>query len=91
MKLITAEECVAKLKDLFNEYSEYFGLGDDEATCLQCYYEDEFRSIMCEHEGHNLGPDHCGLPEHDLCYSCNRAASDLGYERDPTGGYREKP
>jgi len=59
-----------ELIELFDKHREYFGLSD----CLeeQCEFEDKFNALVCELRGHDIGPDHCGIPEHDLCYRCQR-------------------
>lgn len=78
-----------KMIRLFQEYRGSLGLADDRERSRQCEFEDKFAELICEAKGHDLGPDMYNKPEHDLCYVCDQLASDLGFERDGQGGYRE--
>jgi hypothetical protein len=73
---------------LFDSYREY--IGDEEETKWQLEFKDKFNAWICRNRGHEIGPDHCLKPEHDLCYRCNRLVSDLkqepGYKVYKTGG-----
>lgn len=65
---------------LFDGYSEWLGLGDYESLGQQCNFEDAFNKLICDVRGHDIGPDHCGKPEHDLCYRCQRLRVDIEKE-----------
>jgi hypothetical protein len=74
---MTAAETVQRMAELFDKYREYFGLDDtsfpeDGPQRKQCEFEDAFVGLMCSYYGHDIGPDQCGKPEHDLCYRCGR-------------------
>lgn len=70
---------------LFDKYREYFGLNESGYLDKCIEFEDKFCELICKHKGHKLGPDHCGKPEHDLCYRCNKYANSLGFKRGPNG------
>ena len=59
-----------KMIDLFIKYRESFGLDDQEDLEKQCKFEDLFAALICEDNGHNMVPDMCGKPEHDICTVC---------------------
>ena len=61
---------ITKMILLFNEYKEDFGLEDPECLQRSCDFEDKFKALICEYEGHDIGSDQCGIPEHDYCYKC---------------------
>ena len=68
--------------ELFDEYEDYFCLSDadfpDEMPqTRQCEYVDKFLALICEAKGHAIGPDQCGIPEHDYCYRCRRLRTDI--------------
>ena len=82
-----SETTLERLVDLFEEYREFFGMAnsdfpEDKPQDKQCKYEEEFLDILCEYYGHDIGPDQCGKPEHDLCYRCRRRRVDI--EREVT-------
>jgi hypothetical protein len=77
-----SEPIIDRMIDLFNDYAECFGLSDaDFPGCApqhrQCDFEDKFRLLICEHKGHDIGPDQCGKPEHDLCYRCRQLRTEI--------------
>lgn len=64
-------ESVREFEILFWVYSEDFGLNDDDHLERQCDYEDKFKDILCRHKGfHDMIPDQCMMPHHDLCALC---------------------
>ena len=80
-----------KMIGLFNEFSEWFGLSDNDwpeekPEAKQCEFEDKFNLLICEYKGHDIGPDQCGKPEHDLCYRCRELRVDLGISDFRKGG-----
>ncbi len=64
---------------LFGQYRDAFGLGD--SLDRQCEFEDKFVALICQLQGHEIGPDQCSKPEHDLCYRCQRLRIDIEKER----------
>lgn len=77
---MTKDEVIVKMTELFDEYSEYFGLCDEdfpESQTQQCEFEDKFNALICEYKGHNIGPDQCGKSEHDYCYRCQKRRSEI--------------
>lgn len=64
--------------NLFEEYQEAFGLTSQKDMTRQCEFELKFLKLICAYRGHDIGPDQCGKPEHDLCYRCSVLASELG-------------
>lgn len=74
---INATEFADKAIELFWRHQEAFGLCDadfpeDCPQASQCEFDYSFRRLICEYAGHDIGPDHCGKPEHDYCYRCLR-------------------
>jgi hypothetical protein len=72
---------IEKMISIFDDYREYFGLDGLECRDKQCEFEDKFNEFICEHRGHDLGPDLCGIPEHDFCLRCHKSPSELGFRR----------
>jgi hypothetical protein len=76
------EPLIDRMIDLFTEHAEFFGLTnadspDKNPQDRQCDFEDKFRLLICEHKGHDIGPDQCGKPEHDLCYRCRQLRTEI--------------
>lgn len=79
---IGSKEFAARAIDLFDDYSEFFGLADSdfpdrEPQEKQCEFESKFHALICQHLGHEIGPDQCGKPEHDFCGRCGELRVDL--------------
>ena len=79
---MSAEEFGDAAIALLAEYSEHFGMADadfpeDDPQEQQCIYEEKFLALICRWKGHEIGPDMCGKPEHDLCYRCRELRVDL--------------
>lgn len=76
------DKVVEDMIALFYNHRKYFGLTNKEFPDYspedkQCEFEDEFIKLICKYKGHDIGPNQCGKPEHDLCYNCNRLKSDI--------------
>lgn len=74
---MNAEQVIERMIALFDSHAEYFGLSDDQfpdhqPQNRQCDFEDQFKALVCEYKGHDIGPDQCGKPEHDFCYRCHK-------------------
>lgn len=72
-----AETFATEVIHLFDEYSEFFGLDDaafpdSKPQRMQCDFEYAVNELICKLRGHEIGPDQCGKPEHDLCYRCGK-------------------
>lgn len=63
---------IDKMIDLFQRHAEYFGCDSEDSLDCQVDFENEFKHLICEHRGHDIGPDQCGNTEHDYCYRCGR-------------------
>jgi len=79
---MTADEFAAAAIELFESVQEYLGLSDArfpvmEPQTKQCDYEDAFNELICRYLGHDIEPDQCGKPEHDLCYRCKQLREDI--------------
>ena len=79
---MTSAETVRRMIDLFAQYRESFGLADADfpeyqPQQKQCDFEDAFTALICEYHGHEIGPDQCGKPEHDLCYRCHKLRTEI--------------
>lgn len=46
-------------------------------------YEDLMIEVICELDGHDIGPDQCGIPEHDLCYRCGTLRTQIEEKEKP--------
>jgi len=68
---------------LFEHFREAFG--NDEYMDEQCVFEDDFCKLICKAVGHDIGPDQCGRPDHDLCYRCRRLRVDIESEGEDAG------
>lgn len=66
-----------KLINLFWQYSDYLGVDDPEDRNLQLEFEEKFKDMICEINGHQIMPDQCGKPEHDFCGVCFKLKSDI--------------
>ena len=75
--LITPWQFASRAKMLFGDYREHFGLDDQDNLESKCDFEPEFAKLICQFEGHNLVPDHCGKPEHYFCTMCNVRREEL--------------
>ena len=75
---------------LFDQYRDYFSMDEKEDLQKQYEYEEEFCELVCDIKGHDIGPNHCGKPEHDYCYRCGRTAGYLGYRRGEDGRWVKK-
>jgi len=65
---------------LFEKCRESFGCDDTSDLYEQCEFEDHVCKLICKAVGHDIGPDQCGRPEHDLCYRCRRLRVDIESE-----------
>ena len=78
-------DCLDRMIKLFVEFRESFGLCDADFPDMnpqnkQCEFEIKFAEIICDYKGHDIGPDHCCKPEHDLCYRCKKLRVDIERE-----------
>lgn len=76
------DEQIKRLVDLFGEYAEYLGVPGAGNLAKACEYEDKFKELLCEFNGHNFVPDQCNIPEHDFCCRCGKTVVALGYKYD---------
>lgn len=86
---LTFDQFTNEAIKLFCTYREWFGLNNaDEPEYKpedkQIEFEDAFSRLICEHRGHQIGPNHWGnidQPDQDICYRCERKKTDLIKER----------
>ena len=76
------ESTIRQMIKLFDDYTEFLGLSDaefpkDQPQLKQCEFEDKFKELICDYDGHDIGPDQCGIPDHDYCYRCGRMKVDI--------------
>lgn len=72
-----ADLVINKMIRLFEDCQNDFGLEDGICLETQCYFEDKFLLLICEYKGHDIGPDQCGILEHDYCYRCGLMKSSI--------------
>lgn len=75
---LDAETTVQMMIAEFETIRESLGCDDEEDLTAQADFERQFSSIICSYKGHDIGPDQCNKPEHDLCYRCDRLRVELG-------------
>jgi hypothetical protein len=69
------ESFIEAVRALFKEYRGSFGM--EESSEEQCTFEQKFTELECKLLGHDIGPDQCGIPEHDYCYRCHQLKVDI--------------
>ncbi len=74
---VNADSTIEKMIELFHQYSDDFGIEWEECLKSQCEFEDKFNQLICEYKGHEVGPDQCGIPEHDYCCRCRKLRVDI--------------
>lgn len=80
------EKMIEKMIELFNDHSGDFGFDEEECLESQCDFEDKFLRLICEYKGHDVGPDECRIPEHDLCYRCRKLLIDINLDDERISG-----
>lgn len=77
------DERIDEVIKLFLHYRDSLGISDNPDLERAIDFEDKFCEWICSVKGHEIGPDQCGRPEHDLCYVCDQLATKLipGYTR----------
>lgn len=70
---LTHAQGFERLKQLFSDYQDKFGLAEHDDLEAQCDFEEKFQKIVCLVEGHDFVLDQCGFEEHMFCYKCGRA------------------
>ena len=70
---------IDKIRALLTSVSESMFAEGADALEEFAKFEDDMVVVLCDIAGkHDIGPDQCGIPEHDLCYACRRSAVELG-------------